>query len=139
MGSENVRGLSAAVRMDNGATGALIGTCHVDFKLPLYELTLAFEHGRIHLRDLDGDLEFLDYRTLRQSVHSLPREVSRWDQYRASFVASLAAYLESIRQDGPPPVPGVAGLLELQVEAAIQRSLAQARPVEVATEFPLEV
>ena len=137
MGSDNVAALSAAIRLDNGATGALIGSCHLDFKLPLYELTLAYTHGRIHLRDLDGDLEFLDYRTTRQSVYSLPREVSRWDQYRTSFAASLEAYLASIRQAGPPPVPGLAGLAELQMEAAIRRSLAQARPVDVAAEFPL--
>ena len=34
-----------------------------------------------------------------------------------------------------PPVPGMAGLQELQFEAALKRSIAQGRPVDVAREF----
>ncbi|MCB9156059.1 MAG: Gfo/Idh/MocA family oxidoreductase [Caldilineaceae bacterium] len=135
MGSENVRNVTAAVQMANGAGGAIIGTCAMDFNLPLYELTLCFERGRISMRDLDGDLEFIDYGRGRHEVHALSRNVSRWDQYRASFGKSINAYLESLRQGGPPPVPGMAGLQELQFEAALKRSIAQGRPVDVAREF----
>jgi predicted dehydrogenase len=137
MGSEAVQNVSVTARMENEATGSLIGTCSIDFKLPLYELTLAFANGRIHLRDLDGDLEVIDYRTRRHEVHALPRDVSRWDQYRASFAKSLDAYLASIRAGSPPPVPGVAGVRELQFEAGIKRSLAQGRPVTLSEELPL--
>ncbi len=137
MGSDNVQNISVAVRMENNAVGTLIGTCGMDFKLPLYELTLAFEQGRVHLRDLDGDMEVIDYRTRRHELHALPRDVSRWDQYRASFGKSLDAYLASIRAGSPPPVPGVAGVRELQFEAGIKRSLAEGRPVRLAEEFAL--
>ena len=89
----------------------------------------------IAMRDLDGDLEFIDYGRGRHEVHALSRNVSRWDQYRASFGKSINAYLESLRQGGPPPVPGMAGLQELQFEAALKRSIAQGRPVDVAREF----
>jgi hypothetical protein len=34
-------------------------------------------------------------------------------------------------------VPGRFGLLELQVEAGLKRSIAQGRPVALAEEFPL--
>jgi hypothetical protein len=34
-------------------------------------------------------------------------------------------------------VPGLAGLEELQFEAALRRSIAEGRPVEVQEEFPL--
>jgi predicted dehydrogenase len=98
---------------------------------------LAFTNGRLHLRDLDGDLEVIDYRSRRHELHALPRDVSRWDQYRASFGKSLAAYLDSIRNGAPPPVPGVAGVRELQFEAGIKRSLAEGRPVNLAQELPL--
>lgn len=138
MGSEAVQNVSVAVRMENEATGTLIGTCGMDFKLPLYELTLAFANGRVHLRDLDGDLEVIDYRTRRHELHALPRDVSRWDQYRASFGKSLDAYLASIRTGTVPPVPGIAGVRELQFEAGIKRSLAENRPVYLAEELPLE-
>jgi predicted dehydrogenase len=137
MGSENVQNVSVTARMENEATGTLIGTCGIDFKLPLYELTLAFANGRIHMRDLDGDLEFIDYRTRRHELHALPRDVSRWDQYRASFGKSVDAYLASIRAGTPPPVPGVAGVRELQFEAGIKRSLAEGRPIYLAEELPL--
>jgi predicted dehydrogenase len=137
MGSANVRNVTAAVQLANGATGTLIGTCGIDFNLPLYELTLCFERGRIAMRDLDGDLEFIEYATGQHTVHALSRNVSRWDQYRASFGKAINAYLDSIVQGAPPPVPGLAGLQELQFEAALKRSLAEARPVAVAVELPI--
>ena len=138
MGSENVQNVSVTARMANEATGTLIGTCGMDFKLPLYELTLAFTHGRIHMRDLDGDLEVIDYRTRHHTLHALPRDVSRWDQYRASFGKSVDAYLASIRAGTPPPVPGIAGVRELQFEAGIKRSLSEGRPVVLDEELPLD-
>ncbi len=139
MGSEDVANVTAALRMQNDATGTIIGTCAIDFKLPLYELTFAFERGRISMRDLDGDLELIDYTSGRHSVHALRRDVSRWDQYRASFGKAINAYLASIRADVPPPVPGLAGLRELQFEAAIKRSIAQGLPVVLDAAFPIDL
>jgi hypothetical protein len=49
----------------------------------------------------------------------------------------LAAYLDTIRRNEPPPVPGMAGLEELQFEVALRRSIEQKRPVDVQGEFPL--
>ncbi len=137
MGSENVTAVTAAVRLANDATGTIVGTCDIDFKLPLYELTFAYEHGRVRMRDLDGSMEVLDYRTGMHEVYDLPRDVSRWDQYRASFGSSVNAYLESIRAGDPPPVPGLAGLRELQFEAGIKRSIALGAPVVLDEVFPL--
>jgi len=144
LASDNERGdrmvardVTVAFRNVDDATGTLIGTGALDWEFPLFELTLNFEGGRIHLRDLDGDMEVLDGSSGEQVVHSIPRDRSRWDQYNASFAKSTTAYLESIRQDQPPPVPGLAGLLELQVEAAIKRSISKRRPVDLAAELPL--
>ena len=138
-GSSGAYAITAAFRLDNDATGTIIGTNNIHFNLPLYELTFAFAHGRLSTRDLDGDLEVLDYRTNMHEVYGLSRINSRWDQYQASFGKSLHAYLESIRQGSPPPVPGIAGLYELQFEAALKRSIAQQRPVNLAEEFPIEL
>jgi len=138
MGSENVTNVTAAVRMQNDAVGTIIGTCAIDFALPLYELTLAFERGRISMRDLDGDLELIDYATGRHTVHALSRNISRWDQYRASFGKAINAYLDTVRTGAPPPVRGVAGLRELQFEAALKRSIAQGKPVALEETFPIE-
>jgi predicted dehydrogenase len=137
MGSDSVHNVAVSARMQNDATGTLIGTCGIDFKLPLYELIFAFERGRIHMRDLDGDMEVVDYRSGRHEVYGLPRDVSRWDQYRASFGKAIDAYLDTVRAGTPPPVPGLAGLQELQFEAGIRRSMAQGTPVVVEDEFPL--
>jgi predicted dehydrogenase len=138
MGSEDVTAVTAAVRLANDATGTIVGTCDVDFKLPLYELIFAYEHGRISMRDLDGSMEVLDYRTGLHEVYDLPRDISRWDQYRASFGSSINAYLDSIRAGDPPPVPGLAGLRELQFEAGIKRSITLGAPVVLDEAFPLE-
>jgi predicted dehydrogenase len=139
MGTDNVRDVTAAVQMTNGATGAIIGTCSIDFKLPLYELTVAFERGRLTMRDLDGDLELIDYVSERHTVHALSRSVSRWDQYRASFGKAINAYLATVRAGTPPPVPGLAGLQELQFEAALKRSIAQGVPVNLGDAFPIQL
>lgn len=128
----------AALRMGNGATGTLIGTAGLKWQQPLYELVLTFENGRIHMRDLDGTLEIMDGATRLHECQSIVRDSSRWDQYKASFANSLDAYLRSLRESTPPPIPALDGLRELQVEAALKRSIAQRRPVLVQQEFPID-
>ena len=138
MGAEGIANVMAAFRMDNDASGTLIGTGEIDFKLPLFELTFAFEHGRLTMRDLDGDLEVIDYRTAQHLTYGLSRNGSRWDQYQASFGKSIAAYLDSVRAGTPPPVPGLAGLRELQFEAALTRSINESHPITLEETFPID-
>ncbi len=66
------------------------------------------------------------------------RDHSRWDHYRNSFKKALTAYLDSLRNNTPPPVPGIEGLRELQFEAALKRSIKENRPVDTQKEFPIE-
>jgi predicted dehydrogenase len=83
-------------------------------------------------------MEVLDY---HQNIHELfspSRDESRWTKYNQSFEKSVDAYLDSIRNGAPPPVPGIAGLLELQFEASIKKSIADRRPILVSEEFPTD-
>ena len=121
----------------NGAAGTLIGTAGMKWQHPLFELTFTFEHGRIHLRDLDGTMEILDGRKRRHETIAVVRDASRWASYDESFRQALGAYLQSLRKRTTPPVPGSDGLRELQVEAALRRSIKERRPVVLAREFPL--
>ena len=132
-----VEDVAAAFLTEDDAAGTLIGTAGLAWEFPLFELSFNFERGRIRLQDLDGDLEIMDAHGGEVERYGIPRHRSRWDQYNQSFEQSLAAYLESIRQNQPPPVPGRFGLLELQVEAGLKRSIAQGRPVVLGEEFPL--
>jgi predicted dehydrogenase len=127
----------AAFVTEGGAAGTLIGTAGMKWQHPLFELTFTFENGRIHLRDLDGTLEVLDGARRQHETISFVRDASRWASYDESFKKALGAYLQSLRDGTPPPVPGVDGLRELQVEAAIRRSIAEKRPVDLTKEFPL--
>ena len=129
--------VTAAFRTDQDATGTLIGTSGLNWTFPLFELTFNFAGGRIHIRDLDGDMEVLDHCSGRHEVYAIARDRSRWQQYDDSFTKSILAYLESLRAGTPPPIPGRAGLQELQVEAAIKRSIEHKRPVDLNTELPL--
>lgn len=129
--------VTAAFITADGAAGTLIGTAGMKWQHPLFELTLTFEHGRIHLRDLDGTMEILDGRRQRHETIALVRDASRWASYDESFRQALGAYLRSLRARTAPPVPGIDGLRELQVEAALRRSIKERRPVNVAREFPL--
>ncbi len=128
---------TACLQFANGASGTLLGSWALAFEFPLFELVLNYTGGRLHLRCLDGDLEILDYQTHRHETWGMTRNTSRWDQYRASFAKSIGAYLDTVRQGEPPPVPGSAGLEELRFEAALGRSAAQSRPVRLAAEFAL--
>ncbi|NOY79480.1 MAG: Gfo/Idh/MocA family oxidoreductase [Kiritimatiellaeota bacterium] len=129
--------VAAAFVCEAGATGTLVGLTGMDFRFPLFELGCNFENGRIVLRGLDGDMDVLDYRGNREQRIGLPRDKSRWDRYGASFEKSLSAWIDSIRDELPAPVPGVAGLRELQFEAALRRSVREKRPVVLDAEFPV--
>jgi len=136
-GDEQTTDVAAAFVMETGTTGTLLGTQAPSFAYPLFELIFNFENGRIHMRDLDGALEILDYRKPYHEVRALTRDTSRWQQYEASFKKALEAYLASIRAGTPPPVPGMAGLREVQFEAGLKRSIALHSPVNLDKEFAM--
>jgi predicted dehydrogenase len=136
--TEEVIDVAASFLTGNQATGVLLGTSGIDWNFPLFELTINFERGRIHFRDLDQEMEVLDYRSKVHEVFSPSRDDSRWTKYDESFEKSVDAYLASIRTGAPPPVPGIAGLLELQFEASLKKSIAERRPVLPSEEFPLD-
>ncbi|XHR30928.1 MAG: Gfo/Idh/MocA family protein [Chthoniobacteraceae bacterium] len=129
--------VAAVFRMENQAMGTLIGTAGMKWQHPLFEMIFSFENGRIHMRDIDGDLEVLDGSSPLMERYSQVRDNSRWDHYGASFGKAIPAYLNSIRNATEPPVSGMDGLRELQAEAAMKRSIASHRPVRVQVEFPL--
>lgn len=130
--------VAAAFKTTQGATGTILGSQSMDFGFPLFDLVLTFEHGRINLRCLDDRMEVWDHRGGLQEVHTIPMNFSRWDKYRGTFAKSINAYMETVRQQKAPPIPGVAGLVELQFEAALRRSASERRPVQVRAEFPID-
>lgn len=133
----SVQDLAVAFLTAGDAAGTLIGTAGITWSHPLLELTFTLERGRVRLRDLGGPVEVLDDTKGKHETAAFLDDDARWAPYDQSFKASLGAYLDSLRRGLPPPVPGLAGLKELQVEAAIRRSIALKRPVQVAEELPL--
>lgn len=129
--------VSGSFQLENNASGTILGTSGMNFDFSLYEMHLNFENGSLHFSDLDGALEVYDNSRRYRETHNLTTHYSRWAQYTASFEKSLSAYLSSIEQGTPPPIPGRAGLEELQFEAALRRSITQKRPVEVQKDFPI--
>jgi predicted dehydrogenase len=137
-GKSEAADVSAALSFSGGAAGTLHGTWALDFAAPLFDLVVNLKGGRIRMRGLDGELEVFDYAEDERETYGGTRNTSRWDWYKLSFKKSILAYIESVRKNTPPPVPGVWGLRELQVEAGLRRSIAQSRPVRLDTEFPME-
>lgn len=129
--------MAGVFRTSGGATGTILGTSGISFDSPLFDLTIAFERGRVRLVGLDEQAEIIDYAANHHERLTLTANQSRWDPYKRSFAKSVAAYLQSIRDDAPPPVPGRAGLQELQFEAALRRSAAEARVVDVEKELAI--
>ena len=136
-GNFAARDVTAAFRTAGDATGTLIGTAALAWTFPLFDLTFNFEHGRIRMQDLDGEMTVMDARGRETQTFRIAADCSRWDQYNDSFKKSLRAYLQTVREGQPPPVPGHFGALELQVEAGIKRSIASGAPVTLDEAFPL--
>lgn len=133
--------VAGAFRLENGATGTILGTNATNgtrYDFPLYHLMLTFGRGTFRLSDLDGPMEVFDDSSCYSETYALYGKRSRRDQYNESFRESIDAYLDSIRRNAPPPIPGTAGLEELQFEAALRRSVELKRPVDVQGEFPLK-
>jgi predicted dehydrogenase len=130
--------VAASFLLGEHATGTLLGTSGMNWNFPLFELTVNFAGGRIHFRDLDQDMEVLDYHDNVHELFSPVRHESRWTKYNESFDKSVDAYLASIRSGTLPPVPGISGLRELQFEAGIKKSIAERRPVILSEEFPTD-
>lgn len=128
---------TAAFITEAGATGSIIGTVGLDFAMPLYDLDLRFEGGRIHLRCLDDAMEVMDHRSGQIETYAPHRNGSRWNHYDASFVHALADYLDSLKNDCEAPVTGMDGLRELQFEAAMIRSIRTGSSVDLNESFPL--
>jgi predicted dehydrogenase len=136
--TEKVTDVAASFLIGKHASGVLLGTSGINWNFPLLELTINFEGGRFHFRDLDQNMEMLDYGGKVHEIFSPGRDDSRWAKYNESFEKSIDAYLASIRNGAPPPVPGMAGLLELQFEASLMKSIADRRPVVPSEEFPTD-
>ena len=137
--SHNIPALTVSQITANGATAAIQRSPGGDLFHPAYEITLGFEHGRILLRGLDGEVELVNYRDASSERIQPGRNDSQWKHYDRSFERSLAAYVASIRANAPPPVPGRAGLEELRIEAGIARSLRTGAAVDLEAAFPLGV
>ncbi|MDX9981293.1 MAG: Gfo/Idh/MocA family oxidoreductase [Lentisphaeria bacterium] len=131
--------VAVAFTFRNGGAGTIVGTAGTKTIYPFFELTLSFANGRISFRGLDGDMELLDYAKSVHESFAISRQWSRWDLYNQSFGKSANAYLDAVAAGNPPPVPGLAGLRELQFEAAMRKSVRTGLPVTPDTDFPCDL
>lgn len=130
--------LSVAFRSADDAVGTLVGTAGLAWQHPLFDLSVIYERGRIRLSDLDGAVVVHDSAAHRTESSAPSRDTSRWDAYAASFAAAIDAYLSSLRADADPPVPARDGLVQLQFEAAVRRSVAEGRTIALAVDLPID-
>lgn len=120
-----------------GAVGTLSGSSRRAWSDELFSLAFMSEAGHVQFSDLDVGTNSFDADSGRLTTTRLGADASRRDTYARSFVASLSAYLDAVRHSAPAPVGIEAGLRELQVEAAIARSIKEQRPIDVQQELPI--
>jgi predicted dehydrogenase len=131
--------VAVSFTLASGGAGSIVGTAGTKTIYPFFELVLSFQNGRLSFRGLDGDLEILDYAKDVHETYAISRQWSRWDHYKNSFGKSVNAYLNAVEAGNPPPVPGMAGLQELQFEAALRKSVRTGMPVNPVTDFPCDL
>lgn len=131
--------VAAAFTLTSGAVGTIVGSSASSFHLPLYHVTMNFERGTVSFSDLDSRLTLYREGSNFGETYFIMPDKSRWTQYDASFENSLEAYFHSLRNGEKPPVSGMDGLAELQFEAALKRSAASGRTVELNSEFPMDI
>lgn len=138
-GYEQVPDIAGAFELENGAFGTILGTVGSSFFSELFILNMNFENALVKYSDLDATLSIQFNESPYVETYSLAPFTNRSVQYNASFGKALDAYFETIRSNQVPPVPGMAGLEELQFEAALRRSAKEERPVDVKKEFALDL
>lgn len=139
-GSGHMRGtdIAAAFTLHSGGVGTIVGTSAPSFALPLYHVNMNFQHGSVSFSDLDSQMTLYQEGADFGESFSIMPDKSRWHQYNASFKHALEAYFHALRGGETPPVSGLDGLAELQFEAALRRSAASGKTVELESEFPME-
>jgi predicted dehydrogenase len=85
--------VAASFMTDNQASGTILGTAGLNWEFPLFELTINFEGGRIHMRGLDQTMEVVDYHGNVHEHFAPSRQTSRWDKYNRSFEKSVGRCL----------------------------------------------
>jgi len=112
--------VAVALRTRSGLVGTLLGTVSTSWERPLYWIDAIYEHGSVAFGDFAEPVQLVvgDQLTVLESTPVRPR----WDQYRASFAASLDAYFVAVAAGSPAPVRGADGVAQLRLEAGIRLS-----------------
>lgn len=131
------RDLAATLQANSGAVGTLVGSARGDWARPLFRLELVYDRGTIRFSDFGDPVVFADSSSQVDETFSFPRALSRWDQYRASFAASLTDYLDRVRANERPNVDANDAVRELRLEAALRLSAAEQASVVLDERLPM--
>jgi predicted dehydrogenase len=120
------------VSFAEGAIGTLVGASGVFERTSLLRIQVRGSSARGIVEGVNGS-----YRRLHESpsarIDAWPAPDVSGDYYSGSFASSIDGYCAALRAGTPPPVGVSAGLSELAVEAAVERSASTGQPVRVGS------
>jgi myo-inositol 2-dehydrogenase/D-chiro-inositol 1-dehydrogenase len=117
------------LKFANGAVGTIIGTARRGWHRPLFSIEINGEAAGARIEDLAGAfvLERNDTKETRR-IGAIPLHAR--DNFDLSFDRHMRAFVDAIAAGNEPPVTGMDGLRELQLEAAIVESAATGASVK---------
>ncbi|MBI2941820.1 MAG: Gfo/Idh/MocA family oxidoreductase [Chloroflexi bacterium] len=119
---------AATLQFASGALGTVIGTSRFAWAHPLLRIEVGGTRGRAAIEDLAGETRFFNYDTGEVTVWAPAADQPRLG-FQVSFGRSISTFVRAVRAGEAPPVTGLDGLRELQIEGAIVRSSLERRAV----------
>ncbi len=128
-GSAKAPDRAISLKFANGAVGTIIGTERRGWHRPLFSIEINGEQAGARIVDLAGPFILEHNKTKeRRSIGPIP--LHGRDGFNLSFGRHMRAFIDAINAGQEPPVTGLDGLRELQLEAAIVRSAASGETVK---------
>ena len=120
---------AVCLKFARGAVGTIIGTARRGWHRPLLSIEINGEAAGARIEDLSGPF-ILERNDTKETKRIGPIPLHARDNFDLSFDRHMRAFVDAIAAGNEPPVTGMDGLRELQIEAAIVESAASGKSVK---------
>jgi predicted dehydrogenase len=117
------------LKFKNGAVGTIVGTARRGWHRPLFSIEINGEKAGARIEDLAGAFT-IEHNDTKETRRIGPIALHARDGFDMSFQRHMKAFVQAINAGKEPPVTGLDGLRELQIEVAIVESASSGKTVK---------